>query len=56
MNKPVKTLTQTTKKRMDILEVIFLIIIGIQIGLFIKGDYVEAFKKEWNSDVKKSGK
>ena len=41
---------------MDIISVIFLLFIGIQIGLFIKGDFVEAFKKEWNSDDKKSDK
>jgi hypothetical protein len=41
---------------MDIISAIFLLFIGIQIGLFIKGDFVEAFKKEWNSDTKESDK
>ena len=39
---------------MNILSGIFLIIIGFQMGLIYKGDFVEAFKKEWNSDDKKS--
>ena len=45
-----KRLTQIAKKKMDIIPAIFLIFIGIQIGLFIKGDFVEAFKKEWQRD------